>query len=67
MPDLVPEPGLVIPHVYLWRREHESGEESGRKARPALVVIAIAVAENGRTRVAVCPITTQTPGLIEPP
>jgi hypothetical protein len=27
-----PEPGLVIPFVYLWRREREAGEESGRKS-----------------------------------
>lgn len=61
MPELVPEPGLVIPYVYLWRREHDAGEESGRKARPALVVVALTIVESGRTRVAVCPITSQAP------
>ena len=61
MPDIVPEPGLVIPYVYLWRREHESGEETGRKARPALVVIAVTIVATGKQRVAVCPITSQQP------
>ena len=61
MPELVPEAGLVIPYVYLWRREHEAGEESGRKARPALVVVALTIAASERTRVAVCPVTTQAP------
>jgi len=35
------ERGLVIPFVYLWRREHEAGEESGRKIRPLLIVVAV--------------------------
>ena len=61
MPNLAPEPGLVIPCVYLWRREHDAGEESGRKVRPTLVVIAITLASTDTLRVAVCPITTQTP------
>ena len=61
MPDIVPEPGLVIPYVYLWRREHESGEETGRKARPSLVVIAVTIAATSKLRVAVCPITSQQP------
>ncbi len=61
MPDITPEPGLVIPYVYLWRREHEGGEESGRKARPSLIVIAVTIAATGKQRVAVCPITSQKP------
>lgn len=61
MPDIAPEPGLVIPYVYLWRREHEAGEESGRKARPSLIVVAVTIAATGKLRVAVCPITSQPP------
>ncbi len=56
-----PEPGLVIPYVYLWRRELEAGEETGRKVRPGLIIIVVVKAETGRLRVAVCPITTQAP------
>ena len=52
---------MVVPYVYLWRRQHEAGEESGRKTRPCLIVIARASAQNERVRVAVCPLTTQPP------
>jgi len=61
MREVVPEPGLVIPYVYLWRREHESGEESGRKTRPSLIIIAVKIAATGRLRVAVTPITSRQP------
>ena len=63
MKAIAPEPGLVIPYVYLWRREHEAGEESGRKARPCLVVVAVTRATTGKVRVAVAPITSQRPDL----
>jgi len=56
-----PEPGLVIPFVYLWRREHEVGEESGRKIRPCLIVVAVRRSTAGKVRVAVVPVTTQVP------
>ena len=56
-----PEPGLVIPFVYLWRREHQAGEESGRKIRPRLIVAAVHRSSAGRIRVAVVPVTTQVP------
>jgi hypothetical protein len=59
--DIVPTPGLVIPYTYLWRREHEAGEEAGRKVRPALFVIAVERAGPEKTRVAVCPITRRPP------
>lgn len=62
MAGLTPEPGLVIPYVYLWRRQHEAGEESGRKARPAVVVVVILSEGSGKTRVAIAPVTTQEPG-----
>jgi PemK-like, MazF-like toxin of type II toxin-antitoxin system len=56
-----PEPGLVIPFVYLWRHEHEAGEESGRKIRPCLIVVAARRSTAGKVRVAVVPVTTQAP------
>ena len=61
MADLVPEPGLVIPYFYLWRHQHDQGEESGRKARPVLIVIAVTRAATSKLRVAVAPITSQQP------
>lgn len=59
MAGLLPQPGLIIPYFYLWRREHEAGEESGRKARPVMVVISDDAA--GRRRVAVAPVTSREP------
>ncbi len=55
-----PANGLVISYNYLWAREHDSHEESGRKARPACVQIVVARAEAG-TVVALFPITSQPP------
>ena len=31
--------GDVVLYSYLWAREHERGEEGGRKARPACVMV----------------------------
>lgn len=62
MPVVVPEPGLVIPYIYLWRREHEAGEESGRKTRPCLIVVVVPRAA-GKFRVAVVPITSRQPDM----
>jgi hypothetical protein len=54
-----PATGLVIRYNYLWAREFERGEESGRKARPVCVQI---VLEGDRsTLVALFPISTQSP------
>jgi hypothetical protein len=55
-----PANGLVIRYNYLWAREHDRQEESGRKARPACVQIIIAKAGGG-TVVALFPITSQPP------
>ncbi|WP_245274504.1 hypothetical protein [Mesorhizobium sp. L2C066B000] len=44
-----PEHAHVILYSYLWAREFDRGEESGRKARPTCV-IAIVAGKNGRTR-----------------
>jgi hypothetical protein len=55
-----PANGLVISYNYLWAREHDRHEESGRKARPACVQIIIADGASG-TVVALFPITSQPP------
>jgi hypothetical protein len=51
--------GEVIPYWYLWWREHERGEDSGRKLRPC-VVIAAAV-EDAAVLLAVLPVTHVEP------
>lgn len=56
----VPSDGLVISYHYLWAREYDRKEESGRKARPVCVQIVVARGRNG-TLVALFPITTQRP------
>ena len=55
-----PTNGLVISYNYLWAREYDRHEESGRKARPACVQIIVARGKNG-TVVALFPITSQPP------
>ena len=55
-----PSNGLVISYNYLWAREYDRREESGRKARPACVQIIIAGGKSG-TVVALFPITSQPP------
>lgn len=55
-----PSNGLVISYNYLWAREYDRHEESGRKARPACVQIIIARNESA-TIVALFPITSQPP------
>jgi mRNA-degrading endonuclease toxin of MazEF toxin-antitoxin module len=55
-----PDIGVVLSYWFLWRAEFEAGEESGRKARPSVVVLAV---ERGPrvTRIAVAPITHTPP------
>jgi hypothetical protein len=60
MPLPRPEPGLVIHFDYLWRHEHEAGQEEGSKGRPCLIV-AVADDENGRLEVVVAPVTRVAP------
>ena len=55
-----PKVGEVIPYWFLWRSEHEAGEESGRKPRPC-VVVAMFKSETGETRIAVLPVTHTPP------
>ena len=60
MPLPRPEPGLVVSYAYLWRHEHNRGEQDGSKVRPCAIVL---TAENrhGRTIVTVAPITHAPP------
>jgi len=56
-----PEPGLVISYAYLWHHEHQSGQEEGRKDRPAVIVLAVERASDGAIIVTVLPITHGAP------
>jgi len=55
-----PANGLVIRYSYLWAREYDRREESGRKDRPACVQIIVAGTKAG-TIVALFPVTSQPP------
>jgi hypothetical protein len=61
VPIPAPEPGLVISYSYLWHREHEAGQEEGRKERPSVIVLAVERATDGATLVTVLPITHSPP------
>lgn len=56
-----PQHGHVILYSYLWAREYDRGEESGRKARPTCVMLII-VGKGGRPRPLLFPITSRPPG-----
>jgi len=56
-----PEAGLVVRYAYLWHREHQAGQEEGRKDRPAVIVIAVEREEDAATLVTVLPITHSPP------
>jgi len=56
----IPQPGLVIRYVHLWRREALAGQEEGAKDRPCAAVLA-RQDEDGRTRVYVLPVTHSPP------
>lgn len=53
--------GSVIRYAYLWAREHDRGEESGRKSRPACIML-ITRGEDGRESSLFFPITSRSPG-----
>ena len=57
---VAPANGLVIYYNYLWAREYDRQEESGRKARPVCVQIIVAGGDGGSV-VALFPITSQPP------
>lgn len=56
-----PEPGLVIPYAYLWRHEHNRGQEEGRKIRPSVIVLSVKSVSNAAPRVTVAAITHLQP------
>jgi hypothetical protein len=58
MPDF--SHGHVILYAYLWAREYERGEESGRKARPTCVML-IMRGRDGKQVPLLYPITSKAP------
>lgn len=56
-----PEPGLVISYAYLWRHEHNAGQEEGSKDRPCLIVLSVETAGRRQPRVTVAAITHRPP------
>ena len=52
--------GSVVRYVYLWAREHDRGEESGRKSRPACVML-ITRGKDGKESPLFFPITSRSP------
>ena len=56
----VPEAGLVIRYLFLWRGEAEDERDQGSKARPCAIVL-VMQREEQRTVVTVVPITHTAP------
>jgi hypothetical protein len=56
-----PEAGLVIAYAYLWRQEHQAGQDEGVKDRPSVIVLAVERQEDGATVVTVLPIAHASP------
>lgn len=54
------ETGLVLRYSYLWAREHDRGEESGRKTRPTCVQVIVS-SQHGSEISLLFPITSQPP------
>ena len=57
-----PEPGLVISYAYLWRHEHNRGQDEGRKDRPCVIVLTVEKPEGKAIRVTVAAVTHTPPG-----
>ena len=55
-----PEIGLVIRYSYLWKSEHDRGNDEGVKDRPCAIVLSVSAGDIG-TRVTVLPITHSPP------
>lgn len=53
--------GHVILYSYLWAREFDQREESGRKVRPTCVML-IVPGKDGKPKPLLFPITSQPPG-----
>lgn len=56
-----PENGLVIRYSFLWMREFDRGEESGRKGRPVCVQVLLLPSAGKPQPVVLLPITSQPP------
>ena len=50
----------MISYAYLWRPEHDAGEEEGRKNRPCVIVLSVEQ-QKSVTQVTVAPITHSKP------
>ncbi len=55
-----PVPGLVIRYSYLWKAEHQHGQEEGVKDRPCAVIL-VTTDDGGERIVTVLPITHSPP------
>jgi hypothetical protein len=55
-----PVPGLVIRYAYLWRVEHQRGQEEGVKDRPCAVIL-VTTDDDGGQVVTVLPVTHTPP------
>ncbi len=64
MPFPTPVPGLVIRYSYLWRAEHQRGQEEGVKDRPCAVIL-VTTDDEGDQVVTVLPVTHTPPS--DPP
>lgn len=56
-----PQPGLVISYSYLWRHEHATGREEGRKDRPSVIVLITQRESDDAVIVTALPITHSQP------
>ncbi|PKQ10899.1 MAG: hypothetical protein CVT70_17200 [Alphaproteobacteria bacterium HGW-Alphaproteobacteria-1] len=57
-----PKQGDVWLYDYLWQREHDAGEEHGRKPRPTALVATV-TNQDGTTNLFILPITSKMPGI----
>jgi hypothetical protein len=55
-----PEPGLVVRYSYLWKSDHDDGQEEGSKDRPCAIVLSVSTSPGAPT-VTVLPITHVAP------
>lgn len=52
--------GAILEYAYLWRRQADAGEESGRKDRPVCLALTLGTAPD-RMQLFLFPITSQEP------
>lgn len=59
----LPEPraGLVVRYSFLWSKEAKAGASEGAKDRPAAIVVATRLGEQGEIKVIVAPIAHSPP------